>query len=126
ASSRSILQKFANGTVTARTFDPQRAWLNQTVTCTNNAIPLSTGCPSGSVVIQNTTYARDAESKIQTITSAFGDEGWTYTYDELHRLTGATDPTNSANNQTWNYDLIGNITSNSLLGTYGYNPAGSA
>ena len=52
--------------------------------------------------------------------SPIANEGWTYTYDELDRLTAATNTSSATYNQTIAYDAIGNITSNSRLGAYTY------
>ena len=60
------------------------------------------------------------------MTSPFANEGWSsLTYDTLDRLTGATNASSSANNQTFTYDAVGNLTSNSLVGTYVYPAQGS-
>ena len=43
----------------------------------------------------NASVVHDAEGKITAVTSPFPEEGWTYGYDELHRLTSATNTSNS-------------------------------
>jgi RHS repeat-associated protein len=103
----------ANGTVTTRSYSTNRFWLTGISTT------------SGATTIQNLGYARDAEGKITSVTSPFANEGWSYTYDQ-HRLASATSSTTPSLTQSWTYDLFGNITSNSQLGTYSYAAAGQA
>lgn len=98
----------ANGTVTTRAYSPQRGWLTGISTV------------KGSTSLQNLSYTRNSKGLITKLTSPFAYEGWTYAYDELDRLTSATNTTSSAFNQTLTYDAIGNISSNSRLGTYTY------
>jgi RHS repeat-associated protein len=112
ASGNLTSQTNANGTVTTRSYSATRNWLNTILTT------------AGSVTLQKLSYTRDAEGKISSITSPFPDESWTYTYDDLHRLTSAVDATTPGNGQSMTYDLIGNVTSNTMLGTYSYPAAG--
>jgi YD repeat-containing protein len=53
---------------------PQRGWLNTLVI---------------SGTLQDLTYGRDALGRISGVTSPIAGEGWTYGYDDLHRLTSA-------------------------------------
>ena len=101
-----------NGTTTTKTYDPNRLWLTGISTTRS------------STTIQNLVYSRDIEGKIRQVTSPFSYEGWAYDYDQ-HRLTSATNLTNSAYSQTFTYNTIGNITYNSWIGTFSYPPAGS-
>ena len=71
------------------------------------------------------TYARDTHGRINGVTSSQAGEGWTYGYDDLDRLTGATNTTDSLLTQSFGYDRVGNMTSNSAIGTYGYPATGS-
>lgn len=98
----------ANGTVTTRTYSPQRGWITGITTTKETT------------TVQNLAYTRNSKGMITKVTSPFAYEGWTYTYDELDRLTAATNTTSSTYNQTLAYNAIGNITSNSRLGTYSY------
>ncbi len=98
----------SNGTVSTRTYSPQRGWLTGISTT------------KGATTIQNLAYTRNAKGMITGVTSPFVGEGWTYAFDELDRLTTATNTSNSAYNQTLAYSAIGNITSNSRLGAYTY------
>ena len=105
----------ANGTTTTHSYSATRFWLNGITTTT----------ATGPTTIQNLGFARDAEGKITQLTSPFANEGWTYGYDQ-HRLTSATNATSATYNQTLTYDLLGDITSNSLVGSYAYAAAGHA
>ncbi|SCL29481.1 RHS repeat-associated core domain-containing protein [Micromonospora pallida] len=98
----------ANGTVTTRSHDTRRGWLDRITTT------------AGSTTIQDSTFTRDAKGKIKQIDSPFPDEGWTFEYDEVGQLTVATSASTPANHQTLSYDATGNIAANSRLGTYGY------
>lgn len=53
-------------------------------------------------------------------------ESWTYGYDDLDRLTLATDSGDSSLSQSFAYDAVGNMTSNSAVGSYTYPAPGSA
>jgi RHS repeat-associated protein len=101
----------ANGTVTTRPHDAQRGWLTGIATT------------AGGTTVQSVTYTRDAKGKITAVASPFANESWSYAYDAAGQLTGATDTSDAANNQTVGYDGQGNITSNSRLGAYGYGSA---
>lgn len=57
------------------------------------------------------------------MTSPFQNEGWSYAYDDLHRLTSATSLSTPAESQTWSLDTIGRITYNSRVGSYAYSPS---
>src|SRR4029078_6775904 len=61
-----------------------------------------------------------------SVTGAFPNESWSYSYDELHRLTVAAaggpstpvpDPSLS---EAFTYDAIGRMTSNQRVGSYAY------
>lgn len=97
-----------NGTTTTRAYSTQRRWLTGITTV------------KGATTLQNLGYARNAKGMITGVTSPIDTEGWTYGYDELDRLTSATNTSDALQNQTLTYDAIGNITSNSRIGTYTY------
>jgi RHS repeat-associated protein len=102
-------QTNANGTVTTRSFSPQRFWLTAISTV------------KGSTPLQGLGYQRNAEGQITTITSSMAsNEGWTYTYNDRDWLTVANNTSGTAYDQTFGYDLIGNMTSNTRLGAYEY------
>lgn len=97
-----------NGVVTTRTYSAQRGWLT------------GISAVKGTTTIQNLAYTRNNKGLITKVTSPFAYEGWTYAYDELDRLITATNTSSATYNQTLTYDAIGNITTNSRLGTYTY------
>ena len=99
----------ANGTSTTRAFDANRGWLSSITTTSSAGTLLSL------------TYARDIEGKITSVASSVAGESWSYGYDPLHRLTSATNAASASDSQTFAYDAIGNMTSNSRVGDYVYN-----
>lgn len=114
AAGRVLTYTLTNGVVTTRAYSANRGWLNSLSTV------------KGAVTLQNLTYTRNSVGQVTTLASAKANEGWTYAYDDLGRLTSATNTTSSTHNQTFVYNNVGNMTSNSRLGTYGYAAAGSA
>jgi len=105
----------ANGTSTAYAYD-SRMRLGSVVT---GAVQGTT-----TATVQKLAYTRDAEGKINTVTSPFCLEGWSYSYDQLHRLVSALNENDYTQNTALTYDPLGNITYNSQLGAYTY-PAAS-
>lgn len=97
-----------NGTTTTRAYSAQRGWLTNITTV------------KGATTLQNLVYTPNAKGMVTSVTSPIAEEGWTYSYDELDRLTTATNASDSAHDQTLTYDAIGNITSNSRVGAYTY------
>ncbi len=72
-------------------------------------------------------YSRAATGRINAIASVTDPtESWSYSYDDLDRLLGASNAGNASYNQTFTYDIANNITYNSAVGTYTYPLAGSA
>jgi RHS repeat-associated protein len=102
----------ANGTVTSRGYNPARAWLDSITTS------------RGAVRLQDLSYQRQRDGKVTAIASAFTGESWSYGYDPLGRLTRAASVTVPGEEQTFSYDKLGNMLSNSRLGTYSYGPVG--
>lgn len=43
----------------------------------------------GTTVLMDNQYSRDLLGRIKTITGLTANDNWTYTYDDLSRLTGA-------------------------------------
>jgi RHS repeat-associated protein len=80
---------------------------------------------TGNGSIQDLHYEPDAAGLVDFVTSSLPNEGWDYSYDDLHRLTSAQSlsfpPTES---QTFQYDAIGRITHNSKVGAYAYPQVG--
>jgi YD repeat-containing protein len=103
----------ANATTTAFGYSPQRGWLLTQLTSNTTATPL-----------QDATYTRDALGRITVVTSSLAGEGWTYGYDDLDRLLSADNATDNSLDQTFTYDLVGNMLTNSKVGTYGYGAQG--
>ena len=104
-----------NNAVTNWTYDGQRAFLEGIVTT------------SSAGTLQNLTYGYDAAGLVRTSTQLLANatggtltQSWTYGYDSFDHLTSATDANTPANSQTWNYDEIDRIKSNSRVGTYEY------
>jgi RHS repeat-associated protein len=99
----------ANGVTTTSAYNANRLWL-QSVTTSNGS----------NTVLQNLTYTRDARGRIMTSTSDLAMENWQYAYDDFDRLMQATNTGYTPLSQTFTYDSIGNMTSNSRLGSYTY------
>ncbi|MFH1018598.1 MAG: FG-GAP-like repeat-containing protein [Pseudomonadota bacterium] len=101
-----------NGTTTERQYSPQRQWITRIRTY------------GGSTLQDLDYYDIDAEGKVRHMTD--GGNLLSYDYDELHQLTSATYMENGVPvTRTYDYELNGNIRSDSSLGTYVYHPAGS-
>jgi RHS repeat-associated protein len=114
AARRVLTRNFTNGVVTTNTYSLQRGWINTIDTVKN------------STVHQDLTYQHYSDGTIQSIASAKSMESWTYTYDDLNRLLGATNADTPSLTQSFVYNEIGNITSNSQMGTYSYPTPGAA
>jgi RHS repeat-associated protein len=111
ASGRPLVQSNANGTTTTRTYSPNRGFLTNILTV-------------GGTTIQDLTYTVDPVGMVSDVTSPFVNESWNYQYDDLYRLTTATNTTTPAESQSWTYDEIGRITYNSRVGNYTYPSVG--
>ena len=99
-----------NGVTTTYTYDAQNFRLKTLKT------------EKGSTVLQDLGYSFDAGGNVTQLTDAtHGNQ--TFDYDDLDRLTSAT---GSYPTITYAYNAIGNMTSNSQLGTYSYPDSGSA
>jgi RHS repeat-associated protein len=99
----------ANGVTTNYTYQASRQWLMGMRTVN-----------AASTQLQNLTFTRDARGRILTSTSDVAAESWTYGYDDFDRLTTATNTGSSALSQVFAYDAVGNMTSNSAVGSYTY------
>jgi RHS repeat-associated protein len=102
-----------NGTMSTLGYSPQRGWLTSIQTT------------AGATTLQDLIYARDTHGRISGVTSSQVGESWTYGYDDLDELLTATNTTDTSLTQSFGYDRVGNMTSNSAIGTYGYPPTGS-
>jgi RHS repeat-associated protein len=105
-----LTQVDSNGVTTTKAYSPTRFWLTGITTTGNGG------------TFQNLGYTRDDEGKIKTLTSPYVNEAWSYGYDQ-HRLTSAS---GTYFGQLLTHDTIGNITSNSLVGSYTYPAPGAA
>jgi RHS repeat-associated protein len=103
----------ANGTQTTWTYSQTRGFLERIYT-------------TGPALVQDLSYAVDPVGMVQQVTSPNTNEGWSYAYDDLYRLTSATNLSTPAESQSWQYDEIGRIEWNSRVGTYDYPLPGQA
>ena len=108
ASGQLLVQTNANGTATTKTYSPTRGFLTDIDTV------------AGSTTIQDLHYTLDPAGIATQVTSPFANEGWSYAYDDLYRMTTSTNLSDSNQSQTFSYDAIGRITSNSRIGIYTY------
>ena len=99
-----------NGTTTTYTYDTQNYRLKTLKTV------------QGSTVLQDLGYTFDQGGNVTKLTDAtHGTQ--TYSYDALDRLTGAT---GGYGTLTYGYNQIGNLLTNSKVGTYSYNASGAS
>jgi YD repeat-containing protein len=105
---------YANGVTTSFLYDPGRRWLDQ----------VETGNSAGTLLLLD--YLRDYLGRISSVTSNRVNQNWTYTYDDLDRLTFADNLNDNLRDQTFGFDAAGNMVSNSALGTYTYPTPGTA
>ena len=99
-----------NGVTSTYTYDPNNYRLKTLKTV------------KGSLILQDLTYTFDTGGNILTLNDPVqGNQ--TFTYDGLERLTTATSP---AGTLTYSYDQIGNMLSNSQVGSYTYPTSGSS
>jgi RHS repeat-associated protein len=108
------VQANPNATSTTRSYSAARGWLNSITTS------------NGRYNVQQDVYTRNAEGKITQASSPYAYQTVSYTYDEMHRMTSATNATSSSQSLTVTYDLLGDITATSSLGAYAYPAAGQA
>ncbi|MEA2696667.1 MAG: hypothetical protein QOI66_938 [Myxococcales bacterium] len=102
-----------NGTTSTRSYSPTRSWLDSIRTM------------RGPTRVQDLTFARDGEGKINVVAGPIAGDAWSYGYDVLGRLTRATRSTGATEEQTFSYDRLGNMMTNSRLGAYQYPPTGA-
>jgi RHS repeat-associated protein len=98
------IQTNENGTVTTRSYHPQRSWLTDINTV------------KGSAVFQDLEYGFNEAGLASAVTSSVTDENWSYVYNDLNQLKSTAKPGGSAYDQTWDYDSIGRFTRNSRVG----------
>ncbi|WP_119392168.1 RHS repeat-associated core domain-containing protein [Taklimakanibacter lacteus] len=108
---------YGNGVTTSYAYNVQRAFLNG-ITVNNGATPL-----------MGLAYTRNGAGRIDGVTNsavASNVENWTYSYSDLGDLIAADNQGDNAQDQTWTYDLAGNMLTNSKVGTYVYPTQGPA
>jgi len=106
---------YANGVVTAFLYSAERRWVTR----------ITTTLPGGTKIIDNI-YTRDNAGRITAIDGLTTSDDWTYGYDELDRLTSVDNLGNNALDETYTYDLNGNLlTRTRLAGAFTY-PAQTA
>jgi RHS repeat-associated protein len=99
---------YANGTTTSYAYDPNRLWLT------------SASVAKGTTTLYGATYAYNAGGLVTSETQGSPTPRTvTYGYDDLNRLTTV----GGAQSQTFAYDAVGNMTSNSAVGSYTYGDA---
>ena len=101
---------YANHTTATNSYDPARGWLtgqNITSTTANKAV-------------LNETYTYNPAGTIVATSSTTSHQQLAYTYNTLNQLTGVTNAATGQTTQTLTYDDLGNITTNSSIGTYTY------
>ena len=102
-----------NGAVTTYGYHATRFWL------------MTIDTVAGGTTLQDMDYTRGVTGRINGVTSHLTGESWTYGYNDLDWLTSATNTTNGALTQTFTYDAVGNMLTNSAIGTYTYPTPGS-
>jgi len=103
-----------NGAVTTYGYHATRFWL------------MTIDAVAGGTTLQDIDYTRGVTGRINGVTSHLTGESWTYGYNDLDWLISATNTTNGSLTQSFTYDSVGNMTSNSAIGTYTYPTPGSA
>ncbi len=104
----STSQTLGNGVVLTQALDPKRGWMT-----TNTAT-------YGTTVLQNEAYTYFGNGKLKTKTSDDTADQWSYTYDNLGRLTAATNTTNTAFSSSYSFDEVGRMLTGTGIGTMTY------
>jgi RHS repeat-associated protein len=124
-----------SGTITASTYDAAgrlktRNFTGNVVTTYNYSLARgwvqSINTVKSPTVHQNLAYTYYPDGMIQTVTSPKSMESWSYLYDDLNRLVTADNADTPTLDQSFTYNEIGNVTSNSHIGTYTYPTPGTA
>jgi RHS repeat-associated protein len=112
AAGRPLVQTNANDTTTTRTYHAGRGLLDTLVT----------SAPGGTTV-QSLRYGYDRELPlVRSVQRPSPSDSRTYDYDDGYRLTSVSIPSRPSQvvEQSWTYDALGRITSNSRVGVYDY------
>jgi RHS repeat-associated protein len=99
----------ADSTITTWTWDPKRRWLNEIATASPVTGPLL-----------KLGYTYEPDGLVKTITASPGGPNLSFTYDGLDRLTDVKGDLS----QQFIWNTIGNLTTNSTVGTYTYPTSG--
>ncbi|OWV82249.1 hypothetical protein ATY77_03155 [Rhizobium sp. R634] len=105
---------YINGVKTSFSYSPTRRWLDRVTTA------------KGTTVLMDNQYTRDRLGRIKTITGLTANDNWTYSYDDLSRLTGADNGGDNSLDETYTYSPTGNLLSRSRIGAYTYPTAATA
>ncbi len=98
-------QSNTNGTSESFTYDANREWLT------------SASVANGDTPLYQASYTSDLAGRITQIASSTDTSlNVSYSYDPLSRLTQVS----GAQSQSFSYDAVGNLTSNSQVGGYSY------
>jgi RHS repeat-associated protein len=97
-----------DSTVTKWTWDPHRLWIDE----------IKTTSPTGRLLKLG--YTHELDGLVSTTTADPGGPNLTYTYDGIDRLTDVTGDIT----QHYGWDTIGNLETNSAIGTYTYPKSG--
>jgi RHS repeat-associated protein len=107
---------YGNGTATGFSYDDRRGWVSRIATT------------SGASLLSDLNYGRGGNGRIESITqSATGrkTESWVYSYGGLYRMTNADNQGDDLLDQSFTYDWIGNMLTNSAVGSYVYPTQGA-
>ncbi|ANK91388.1 MULTISPECIES: RHS repeat-associated core domain-containing protein [Rhizobium] len=105
---------YINGVTTSFSYSPTRRWLERVTTA------------KGTTVLMDNQYTRDKLGRIKTITGLAANDNWTYSYDDLSRLTGADNAGDNTLDETYSYDTNHNLLSRTRVGAYVYPTTASA
>jgi RHS repeat-associated protein len=100
---------FSNGVTQNYKYEPQRRWIT------------GQGLKGPAGTLFSATYSHDLTAKVtfQSLVNPSSVD-LRFTYDDLNRLTSATSSAAPNLDQSFEYDQIGNITYNSMVGSYLY------
>ncbi len=114
ARGQTLTASYANGVTATFTYNDARGWLTGVTV------------KDGVTTLLSITYSRNAKGRILSVASSRPEDNWIYTYDDLDRLLTATNTGNASLSQTFTYDSVGNMLTNSQVGAYVYPTSGSA
>jgi RHS repeat-associated protein len=109
-----VTRTLGNGVVETFTYDPNRFWLT------------GVSASLGATLIHSVTLTRNARGEVTGRSNTLeSNDNWSYIYDDLRRMTSATNTNNAFWSESFTFDEINRITSSSRLGTYSYGAIGS-